>query len=218
MTYELLTTGRGVMTDRTPILQDVRDTYAVSFVLPESGVYIALLKGADGVEYRKAITYGTADKGYVIGECKVPKELLKQEQYVSLVVSEINGEKVLRSWECEPLKITAFLYLRQTQWQVSGGMTDKDAYDRMVELEHLYAQSLADFGALNAAVEGYKTETAALVAELQAEQKRLTETVASVKKNNETLTNAYNEASKVVNDLSNRLSALEKNYDPTIIE
>lgn len=42
--------------------------------------------------------------------------------------------------------------------------------------------------------------------------------LASVKKANETLTKSYNEAIKVVNDLSQRVLALEKNYDPTIIK
>lgn len=46
----------------------------------------------------------------------------------------------------------------------------------------------------------------------------LTKALASVKTANETLANGYNEAIKVVNDLSARVTALEKNYDPTIIK
>lgn len=45
----------------------------------------------------------------------------------------------------------------------------------------------------------------------------LTRTLASVKKVNETLVDGYNNAIKVINDLSERVKALEKNYDPTII-
>lgn len=45
-----------------------------------------------------------------------------------------------------------------------------------------------------------------------------TKALASVKTANETLANGYNEAIKVVNDLSARVAALEKNYDPTLIK
>lgn len=166
MTYELLTTGRGVMTDRTPVLQDVRDTYAVSFVLPESGVYIALLKGADGVEYRKTVTGGV---------CKLPKELLKVEQYAELTVCRVDGERIVATWECEPLKISSLINARRSQWQLSGGMTDKDAYARMAELERNNA-------ALETTVEGYKADLNEQAEKIQAEQKRLSEAVASVKR------------------------------------
>ena len=46
----------------------------------------------------------------------------------------------------------------------------------------------------------------------------LTKALASVKTTNETLAKSYNEAIKVVNDLTGRVAALEKNYDPTIIK
>lgn len=209
MIYELLPNGRGVLIDRAPILSDVRDTYEVSFLLSENGSYLALFTDAAGIEYRKAIKNG---------KCQIPKELLKKEQYASLIVSQIDGERVLRSWECEPLKITAMLYLRQTQWEVSGGMTNKNAYERMAELERLYSQALLDFGALCAAVEGYKTDLDKQAETLRAEYTRLSDAVASVKRENEKLVTAYNEASKIINDLAGRLAALEKNYDPTIIE
>lgn len=45
-----------------------------------------------------------------------------------------------------------------------------------------------------------------------------TKALASVKTTNETLAKSYNEAIKVVNDLTGRVAALEKNYDPTIIK
>lgn len=38
-----------------------------------------------------------------------------------------------------------------------------------------------------------------------------------VKKENERLAVVYNEAVKIINNLSERLTALEKNYDPTVI-
>lgn len=126
MKYELdPNSSRGYLIENTPIFSDIKDTFRVSFIMPD-GVYIALFKGADGVEYRKAIKDGV---------CKIPKELLNKEQYVELTVHKVEGDKILQSWVCEPLRITAFLNLRQTQWQLSGGMTENDCIERLNILE-----------------------------------------------------------------------------------
>ena len=80
--------------------------------MPQKGAYIAIFRGEDNIEYKSVI------KG---GRVKLPPELLNKEQYVSLIVTEVNDEIVVHAWVCEPLKVTAYFHLRQNQWQVSGG-------------------------------------------------------------------------------------------------
>jgi hypothetical protein len=80
--------------------------------LPQKGAYIAIFRGEDNIEYKSVI------KG---GRVKLPPELLNKEQYVSLIVTEVNDEIVVHAGVCEPLKVTAYFHLRQNQWQVSGG-------------------------------------------------------------------------------------------------
>lgn len=126
MKYEIdQNSARGHLIDQTPIFSDIKDTFEVSFLLPE-GSYVALFKGANSVEYRKAIKDGV---------CKIPKELLTKEQYVELIVSKVEDDRIIQSWACEPLKITAFLNLRKTQWQLSGGLTENDCIERLNILE-----------------------------------------------------------------------------------
>ena len=88
MKYELLMgSEKGVLIDRTPIMLDIRDTFEVSFLLPQKGAYIALFRGEDNIEYKSVI------KG---GRVKLPPELLNKEQYVSLIVTEVNDEIVVQ--------------------------------------------------------------------------------------------------------------------------
>lgn len=134
MKYEINPkSARGLLIDSTPIFSDIKDTFEVSFLLCD-GSYIALFKGVDGVEYRKAIKDGV---------CKIPKELLNKEQYVELIVSKVEEDRIIQSWACDPLKITAFLNLRKTQWQLSGGTTENDLIMRLnlieTKIEHLKA-------------------------------------------------------------------------------
>ena len=195
MKYELIQdSNKGVLIDRTPLLRDVRDTFEVSFLPPDNSALLALFKDAGGVEYRKAIKDGI---------CKVPKELLAKEQYVELTVCQIDNDKILQSWECEPLKVTAFFGMRRNQWQLSGGMTDKDCLARLIELEKAHTQTLASVKTLNDKV---NTQAEQIVA------------LASLKVDNGKLTTAYNSAIEVINDLSRRVAAVEKHYDPTLIK
>jgi hypothetical protein len=136
--YELLSTGKGILIDRTPIFQDIKDTYEVSFLLPEQGAYIAVFNNEFIGEIKKTIKNG---------KVKV-NELLGKEQYVSVTVCQIK-EGITKSWECEPLRITNFGGMTKTQWQISGGMTDTDCYARLNELERLYEQSLKEIAAQN---------------------------------------------------------------------
>lgn len=203
MRYELIENSHaGIIIDPTPILLDIKDTFEVSFVLPDRGGYIALFRGEDNAEYKVAIKDGVA---------RIPKELFKKEQRVGLTVCQVNEEEILHAWECHSLRIGAFLHLRQTQWQVTAGVDDKELFARIAELEKAFVtwqtENLRCIDEYNKAAREYAEQSA-----------ELTKTLASVKKANETLVDGYNNAIKVINDLSERVKALEKNYDPTIIK
>ncbi len=132
MKYELIkNSNAGVIIDPTPILIDIKDTFKVSFVLPEESAYIALFRGEDNVEYKVVINDNVA---------LVPKQLFKKEQRVGLTVCQLDGGKIIHAWECHSLRIGAFLYLRQTQWQITAAVDDKELYHRLAELERVYAQ------------------------------------------------------------------------------
>lgn len=210
MKYELIKDSNiGVLIDPTPILLDIKDTFKVSFILPFDGAYIALFRGEDNIEYKVVIKNNAAT---------VPKELFKKEQRVGLTVCMLDEEKIAHVWECHSLRIGAFLYLRQTQWQITAGMDDKEIYSRIAELEKSHAKTRADFDAL-------QTDNARCIDEYNKAASEYTEhiaglnkTLSNVKKANETLAIEYNKAIGVINDLSERVNALEKNYDPTIIK
>ena len=216
MRYELIDNSDvGVIIDPTPILRDIKDTFAVSFVLPDAGVYIALFRDEDGVEYRVAIADGAA---------KIPKQLLTKEQRIGLTVCEIYDDKILRSWVCQTLKVGTFLSLRKTQWQITAGTDDKELYARLAEIERANAKERAEYKALLAAFDtlqaeydGYKAATAKAEEERAAQLSELIKALASVKTANETLAAKYNEAIQTINNHSERITALEKNYDPTVI-
>lgn len=217
MQYKLIQYANiAVITDSTPIFRDIKDTFVVSFILPENGAYIALFRDENGVEYRAVIKDGAA---------KMPKQLLTKEQRVGLTVCRISDDTVLHSWECPTLKVGTFLSLRKTQWQITAGTDDKELYKRLAEIEQGNASACAEYGALLAAFETLQGEfssckqQAERVAqehtERQAEQIKA---LASLRTANETLATEYNKAIEVINNLSERVTALEKNYDPTIIK
>lgn len=210
MQYELIRdSNAGVIIDPTPVLRDIKDTFMVSFLLPCEGAYIALFRGEDNVERKVVIRDGAAE---------MPKELLTKEQRVGLTVCRLDGENIVQAWECWSLRVGAFLYLRQSQWQVTAGMDDKDFFARFAELERTHAQSQADYAMLKAHDTDCKNNTAELVAKFKLELYKQGEALASLKTDTETTAKAYNKAIEVINDLSNRVHALEKNYDPTIIK
>ena len=216
MRYELIDNSDvGVIIDPTPILRDIKDTFAVSFVLPDAGVYVALFRDEDGVEYRVTIADGAA---------KIPKQLLTKEQRIGLTVCEIYDDKILRSWVCQTLKVGTFLSLRKTQWQITAGTDDKELYARLAEIERANAKERAEYKALLAAFDtlqaeydSYKAATAEAEEERTAQLSELIKALSSVKTANETLAAKYNEAIETINSHSERITALEKNYDPTVI-
>lgn len=210
MQYELIDgAGVGVITDPTPILRDIKDTFGVSFVLPDEGAYVALFRDEGGVEYRATIKDSVA---------KVPKQILTKNQRIGLTVCKVDGDEITQSWECHPLKVGSFLELRKTQWQITAGMDDRELYARLAEIEKQHAQTQAEFSALKTENSRRADEFAKTAQEYAETVNGLTKALASVKTTNETLAKSYNEAIKVVNDLTGRVAALEKNYDPTIIK
>lgn len=137
MQYELIKNSNvGVIIDPTPILRDIKDTFTVSFVLPENGAYIALFRDENGVEYRTTIK----DR-----KVKVPKQLLSKEQRIGLTVCQITEDEILRSWECQTLKVGTFLSLRKTQWQIVAGLDDREIYSRIAELEKSHAEHIEEY-------------------------------------------------------------------------
>lgn len=217
MQYELIPNSSvGVITDTSPVFRDIKDTFAVSFILPEPGAYIALLRDESGTEYRASIKDGAA---------KVPKQLLTKEQRIGLTVCKITNEAIEQTWECPTLKVGTFLSLRQTQWHITVGTDDKELYVRLasIEREHAkrgveYAALLDAFDALQAEFSRHKASAEQAAQEYAERQNELTKALASVKSANETLAAEYNKAIGVINDLSERVTALEKHYDPTLIK
>lgn len=217
MQYELIPNSSvGVITDPTPILRDIKDTFTVSFVLPEAGAYVALFRDERGVEYRATIKDGVA---------KVPKQLLIKEQRVGLTVCRIYDDAILHAWECATLKVGTFLSLRQTQWQITAGTDDKELYARLADIERINAKARAEYSALLMAFDALQAEFTRCQQKADRAEKEyaerlseLTKALASVKTANGTLATEYNKAIEVINDLSGRVTALEKNYDPTVIK
>ncbi|MDE6401349.1 MAG: hypothetical protein K2L54_01915 [Clostridiales bacterium] len=217
MQYELIhNSDVGVITDPTPILRDIKDTFTVSFVLPKPGAYVVLFRDESGVEYRATIKDGAA---------KVPKQLLAKEQRIGLTVCQISDDEILHSWVCQTLKVGTFLSLRQTQWQITVGTDDKELYARLSEIERANAKARAEYSALLAAFDTLQGEFARCEQEAERtaqehaeRQNELIKALASLRTENETLATEYNKAIEVINSLSERVTALEKNYDPTLIK
>lgn len=177
MKYELLSSGRGVLIDRAPVLQDVEDTFEVSFLLPSSkGQFFAVFIDSKNVKRQVEICSGVA---------ALPVDLL-QPQYVQLYVVEIEKDVVVKAWNCEAIKIASLGDMLKNQWEISGGMSDVSAIERLTEIERSFAYEVAAFKA-------------------QAE------------KYNQAVV-AFNAAIEVINNLSERIAALESNYDPTVIK
>lgn len=198
MRYELLKDScEGVIIDSTPILRDIADTFEVSFLLPDKRAYIALFKGEDDIEHKELIRRD--------GTAKIPKPILSKEQLVRITVCKIDSERILQSWECWPFRIGAFLHMRKRQWEVAAA--EKDILARLAVMTRD-----------NAALQNANRETAELVSRLREELRGQTETLAGLKAENAKLATAYNKSIEVINDLSKRLAAVEKHYDPTLIK
>lgn len=217
MKYKLIrNSNAGVIVDNTPVLRDIKDTFEVSFILPEKGVYVTIFRDQSGVEYNATIRDSVV---------RVPRQILTKSQLVGLTVCLMNSDKIIRSWECQTLKVGTFLSLRKTQWQITAGVDDKRLFERLEEIESKHAEAMTAVNALCEQTTQYKDQTNEYRQELEhftvEYEKRLTELnemLMGLKATNEKLAAAYNKATEVINGLSERVYNLEKNYDPTIIE
>ena len=219
MKYELLANSDyGHIIDPTPILRDIKDTFTVSFVLPESGAYVALFRDESGVEHRAAL-YNDA--------VKVPKQILTKEQRIGLTVCRISDDAnaILQSWECQTLKIGTFLSLRQTQWQITVGTDDKELYAKLSEIEQANTNARTEYGALLESFDALRAEfahcqqnTERAVQENASLKQKLTDKLTALESKYNAAVKSFNAAVDEVNKLSERLAALEANYDPTIID
>lgn len=217
MKYRLIRNSHvGVIVDNTPVFRDVKDTFTVSFILPENGAYTAVFRDENGVEYNAAVRDGAA---------RVPRQILSKSQLVGLTVCLLNDSEIIWTWECQTLKVGTFLSLRKTQWQLTSGVDDKKLFSRLAEIETEHADLLAAFKALNrqteqcnSQVDSYSREVEKSAADCEKQLLELREKLTEMKAANETLAAAYNKATEVINGLSERVYNLEKNYDPTVIE
>lgn len=209
MRYELLNNADiGVVVDATPVYRDIKDTFEVSFLLPSDGVYVAVMCDADGVEYRATL---------FDGRLKIPKQLLKRSGEVQLVVHQTENGRVIRTWECRPFKVETFLAERETWRKLSTGLDADKLQLRLTYIERVHATAMEEYAALIRAVSLYKAETENLIDELRQDIASQKEVITSLKAENVRLSEAFNKAIEVINNLSERIVALEKNYDPTII-
>ena len=176
MQYELIAnSNKGVIIDPTPVLRDIKDTFPVSFVLPDGGAYIAVFRGEDNQEHKAVIKDGTA---------LIPKELINKEQRVGVTVCLTDGEKILHSWECHPLAVGSFLKMRQTQWQITAGLSDEEVFARLAEIERAQAKTFEEMQSLCATIKELNeniataaTENEKTIAELRKELATATQTV-----------------------------------------
>lgn len=154
MRYELINnSNKGVITDATPVLRDVSDTIEIGLTLPVNGAYVALVRGEDNVERKVAVKDG---------KIKVPPELLKKEQRVSITVCLTDGEKILHSWECHPFQVGVFLQMRQTQVQLTAALTDEEYYKRLAEIERKHAEVIKELKDTRAALDAEQQSNAEL--------------------------------------------------------
>lgn len=176
MQYELIAnSNKGVIIDPTPVLRDIKDTFPVSFVLPDGGAYIAIFRGEDNQEHKAVIKDGSA---------LIPKELITKEQRVGVTVCLTDGEKILHSWECHPLAVGSFLKLRQTQWQITAGLSDEEVFARLAEIERVQANTLAEMQSINA---DYKALTESMATAAEENEKTLAELRKEIKTAGETV-------------------------------
>lgn len=176
MQYELIAnSNKGVIIDPTPVLRDIKDTFPVSFVLPDGGAYIAVFRGEDNQEHKAVIKDGSA---------LIPKELITKEQRVGVTVCLTDGEKILHSWECHPLAVGSFLKLRQTQWQITAGLSDEEVFARLAEIERVQAKTLAEMQSINA---DYKALTESMETAAKENEKTIAELRKELAITNETV-------------------------------
>ena len=191
MKYELLKNSqRGVAVDRTPIMRDIKDTFVITFILPQAGTYLALFKSLDGLEYKVPICDS---------KCNVPPQLLKKEQSIDLVVLLVEHDEINNAWDCEPIKITAYFNIRESQRQVSVDTSSAVHVKRLEQLERLYNLAVADLARFMQECD-----------ELQGAIKELRERNEANERTIVELNESHNETIQLVTILKARVLELEK--------
>lgn len=217
MQYELLKDSDvGIIIDPMPIMRDVKDTFAVSFVLPDEGAYVALFRDESGVEYRTTIKNN---------EAHVPNKLLNKEQLIGLTVCQIYDDKITHIWECQSLKIGTFLSLRQTQWQITSGIDDKALLKRLAEIEHRHSQTLYEFAEIKKSLEltfddlmQQDSERQEQFSNQMQKQEQLEQKIIELTDKYNAAVEKFNMAVEAVNNLSEQVKELQANYDPTVVK
>lgn len=176
MRYELLDNGRGILVDRMSVLQDVEGAFEVSFLLPCKGQFVAVFIDDKNIKRQVQICDGIVT---------LPTSLLRP-QYVRLYVVKVENDEVVKTWDCEQIKISNLGDMLGCHYEVSGGMSESAAIARLADIERTFAVELSAFKN-----QSEKYEQAII---------------------------AFNTAIEVINNLSERLAALENNYDPTVIK
>lgn len=125
MTYKLLSTGVCVVSDRTPILTDIKDGCELSFLLPDEKPYVAMLIDKLGAKYRVKV---------VDGKAALPREVMFP-QYLQVYLLKLSADGVERAIACEPLKVARLADMLTTQFEVSGGLTEPDLRQTVQDLQ-----------------------------------------------------------------------------------
>ena len=145
MKYELLENGRGILVDRLSVLHDVEGTYEVSFLLPCKGQFIAVFIDDRNIKRQVQICEGIAI---------LPLALLRP-QYVRLYVVRVENDEVVKTWDCEQLKISNLGDMLGCCYEVSGGMSESAAVARLADMERMFAVELAAFKRVTALESNY---------------------------------------------------------------
>lgn len=128
MTYKLLPTGRGVITDRASVFCDVKGSMTLSFLLPDNGQYAAVLVDEHGKTYDVSIRNG---------KIELPQELLRP-QILQLYVVRVEDGRIAATYACEPLVVHSMAAARASTFELTGAATEEDIRRRMTEIEERF--------------------------------------------------------------------------------
>lgn len=184
MKYKLLDTGQGILEDRTSIFFDINGNCELPFLMPSEGRYVGIFTDRRNVRLKEEF------KEDVL---KVPAAFTVPGLYQLQVVKIDEAGQVLKTWDCEPIKILSLDRNLKTEFELIGAASEEDIRQQM-------STSLTD-------IAGLKASVSVLAEESKQTDKTLSEVIER-----------YNEAIKVINDLAERVASLEAEGDPTIIK
>lgn len=126
------------------------------------------------------------------GKLELPVEVMTP-QLLQLYVVKAEEGQITATYACEPIKIQSLSEIGKNVFEITGAATEDDLRLRMTEIEKQFCTQVQKF-----------------------EQAREVLTV-QIEKYNEAI-KRFNVSVETINRLSERLAALEANYDPTVIE